>query len=72
MPCSKQFDSYRSGIDFKIEFTHPNFKDSGLRHESYVVDYIAEIKGETIRKRWGQLVGDLADEFDKWLNGDEE
>ena len=69
MPCSKQFNLYKNS-DFKIPSTHPDFAASGLPWESYVInDRIHQIKGNEILRRYGQLIGDLADEFNKWLNG---
>lgn len=62
-------DLNREGYDFKIDREHPNFPATGLRSTSYVVgDQIYGVPTERLSTFLGRLEGELAREFDAWID----
>ena len=55
------------GQTFRISSTHPNFPATGLAVTSYTIYPAKQIKKEDFKSKRGELVGELAKEFQDWL-----
>ena len=60
---------YRPGLHFLIPKEHPNFPATGLTKTSFVLGgQIRDLPIEELDERLGRLEGELAKEFDKWID----
>jgi len=65
---SSKLDLYRRDLHFLIRDDHPDFKATGLDVTSYVIGApVFEVERAEILAHIGILTGELADEFQKWI-----
>src|SRR5260221_1619544 len=52
---------------FEISADDPQFKETGLRYTSFVIDEVADVHKSRVVKRFGVIRGDLKKRLDKHL-----
>lgn len=71
VPCSAQLDLYRPSMDFLIADDHPGFSGTGFQRTSYAIEGpLVRLARESVRKVYGRLTGELAEEFEDWMGLD--
>jgi hypothetical protein len=68
LAISSKMDLFRSDQHFLIRDDHPDFSATGLKTNSYVIGSpVFNVRPERFIRTLGELRGDLAKEFEKWI-----
>jgi hypothetical protein len=68
VPLSSQFDLYDDRVHFCIRRTDDGFSATGLSRDSYVIaNKPTRVSVKMLRRRKGELIGDLLAEFKEWV-----
>jgi hypothetical protein len=68
VPLSSQFDLFDERVHFPIRHTEDGFFATGLPRDSYVIgNRPTRVPTDMLRRRRGELTGDLLAKFKKWV-----
>jgi hypothetical protein len=65
-PLSSSMDLFDPNKHFLLSRTSPDFPATGLPKESYILEKVADLPIADIRHKFGELSGELLEDFKRW------